>query len=117
MPPPPQPRLLLPSSIDPVSQTQTQIVPAGESTLQAKQPDNQNEPLTPSPSSPSAKGKLFSEKHEQENQIFIKTFDKHMENKPVKHDNVFAFLFSWAPALDDLKVAEEVRHDFEISRK
>ncbi|KAF2186442.1 hypothetical protein K469DRAFT_686852 [Zopfia rhizophila CBS 207.26] len=92
-----QPRGKMPSSTDTL-QVETKCDDC------TAQPEAQNDALTPTPVTPEVV--RFHERHVHE---FRKTFDENMQNKPVKHDQVFVLLLSWADELDDLKVEPEVK--------
>jgi hypothetical protein len=82
--------------------------------LQTTSPSNPNfEPPAPTMvhdkallSMPATPETPILEKNLQEYQI---AFEDNMQNKPVKHDETFVLLLSWADELDDLKVKPEVR--------
>ena len=48
--------------------------------------------------------------------LYRKVFDDNMQNKPVKHDEAFVLLLSWADAIDDIKVKPEVRSSLIIKQ-
>jgi hypothetical protein len=48
--------------------------------------------------------------HKRDLDEYRKIFNRNMENKPVKHDRVFVLIWTWADAIDDLKVKVEVSH-------
>lgn len=46
--------------------------------------------------------------HQRELEEFQKAFNDNMENKPVKHDKVHVFMWTWEEEFDDLNVKKEV---------
>ena len=72
-------------------------------TVQPLPPSAQDEVqlLTPSRMS-------FLEQKRRELEEYQAVFDQNMRNKPVKHDKVFVFMWTWSEDLDDLNVKNEV---------
>ncbi|KAF2675675.1 hypothetical protein K458DRAFT_397715 [Lentithecium fluviatile CBS 122367] len=109
------------------------------SSTAAMQGESLTSPLTMSPASTNLEidaslpasvsadiGLQFYDQYKRDLNEYRSIFNKHMKNKPVKHDRVFVLMWTWADGIDDLGVKEEVdrledvfknTYSFQVERK